>query len=66
MILVGTVFAENRVSIFENDGELCISSNNLPEHEIGKFPNRGNPDSIREQHIKLCISNKPVKSEEAN
>ena len=65
MILVGTVFAGNKVSIFENDGTLCISSNSIPDHKIGKFPNRGNPNSIREHNIKLCIPNNPAKSEEA-
>ena len=64
--VVGTVSAGNKVSMFETDGKLCISSNSFPDHEIGKFPNRGNPHSIREQDIKLCIPNNPVKSEEAN
>ena len=65
MALVGKASAGNKVSMFEYDGKLCILSNSLPDHEIGKFPNRGNPHSIREQHIKLCFPTNPVKSEEA-
>ena len=65
MTLVGTAFAGNKVSISKYDGKLCISSNSIPDHEIGKFPNRGNPHSIRERYIKLCIPNNPEKSEEA-
>ena len=65
MTLVGTAFTGNKVSIFEYDRTFCISSNSIPDHEIGKFPNRGNPNSIRERHIKMCIPNIPAKSEEA-
>ena len=54
MALVGKASAGNKVSLFEYDGKLRILSNSLPDHEIGKFPGRGNPHSIREQHIN-CV-----------
>ena len=27
----------------------CISSNGVPDHEIGKFPNRANPNKVKKQ-----------------
>lgn len=65
IVLVSTASARNKVSILENNGKLCITSNSLPDHEIGRFPNRGNPHSIKEQNIKLCIPIDPVKSDKA-
>ena len=44
LAVVGTQSAGNKVSMFETDGKLCISSNSCPDHEIGKFPNRARGD----------------------
>jgi len=33
----------------------CITSNGLPDHDTGNFPNRGNPHRIAEQDIRLCV-----------
>ncbi len=40
----------NQVNIFTHDGKRIVAANGLPDHEHGQFPNRGNPNSIREQH----------------
>ena len=40
-----------------------ISSNGLPSHEPGQFPNRGNPNTIREQQYTLRVTLKPVAGE---
>ena len=51
----------NKVSITIKDGKRCIVSNGLPDHETGRFPNRGNPNSIVEQQVHLCFSLNPEK-----
>ena len=37
----------------------CISSNGIPDHEIGKFPNRANPNEFREQQLTFCFPSVP-------
>ncbi len=51
----------NKVSITIEDGRRCIVSNGLPDHDTGRFPNRGNPNSISEQQVRLCFSLNPEK-----
>ena len=64
LILVGlqSASAENNVTISQNLGRLCIASNSIPHHAIGKFPNRSNPHSIREQKVEFCVPNTPIKN----
>ncbi len=41
-------------------GEMtCISSNGVPGHEIGKFPNRANPNKFQEQKLTFCFPSVP-------
>jgi len=62
MILASVVSAQNYVSISNSENNLCIASNSLPDHEVGKFPNRGNPHTIREQNVEFCVPLDPVKN----
>jgi hypothetical protein len=39
----------NRVEIAERDGYRFITADGIPDHETGRFPNRGNPNTIRAQ-----------------
>lgn len=55
----------NKVTISENNGERCVVSNGLPNHSIGQFPNSGNPHSIREQSVRLCMTTSPRKGRRA-
>ena len=60
--LATAVFAlTNRVSIDKAANEICISSNGIPDHSIGQFPNRGNPHSIKSQNIQFCVTATPQK-----
>jgi len=52
---------DNQVSISKVDGKICIRSNGLPNHSTGRFPNRGNPNSIRAQRIRYCFTQRPAK-----
>ena len=37
----------------------CIFSNGTPSHEIGKFPNRANPNMFKEQKLSFCFPSVP-------
>lgn len=46
----------NKVTVTEQDGVRTIVSNGIPDHQPGKFPNRGNPNTISEQkHVFLSL-----------
>ena len=59
---VGYAFAQVNQSKITQGDAICIESNSIPDHKVGKFPNRANPHSIREQRIKLCVSSNPKKN----
>lgn len=40
----------------------CITSNGLPDHSTGEFPNSGNPNRLSAQNIHYCFPLKPVKN----
>ena len=63
MATANVVSAKNNVLISKNESELCIASNSLPDHEVGTFPNRGNPHTIREKNVEFCVPINPVKNE---
>ncbi|MDP4584249.1 MAG: YHYH protein [Verrucomicrobiales bacterium] len=45
---------------FRADGEsLRISANGIPDHRVGRFPNRGNPHTISPQAYEYSVSNRP-------
>ncbi len=52
--------AANRVSIVIQDGFRVITANDIPDHNVGAFPNRGNPHSISEQQWSVRLPLKPV------
>ena len=41
-----------------------ISSNAVPDHEVGRFPNRGNPNEISEQSTDIVIPANPEPAEQ--
>ena len=51
----------NEVRIYKQGNFNCISSNGSPNHEIGKFPTKGNPNKFKAQKINYCYPNKPIK-----
>jgi len=54
---------QSRAEITVKNGYRLISSNGLPDHETGRFPNRGNPNSIKAQDYSFKV---PVKPKEAH
>ncbi|MEP5729665.1 MAG: YHYH protein [Sulfitobacter sp.] len=50
------VFAHENVNRSEIKGDMqCISSNGLPNHAMGQFPNRANPNAVRHQNLTFCF-----------
>ena len=62
LVTVNVVSAQNNVLISKNENKLCIASNSLPDHEVGKFPNRENPRTMRRQNVEFCVPLDPVKN----
>lgn len=52
---------QNEVSIETDEAQRCFTGNGLPDHKTGTFPNRGNPNAISPQSVKMCVTTKPVK-----
>lgn len=55
----GAFAHENIVSAETNGGITCISSNGAPDHDMGQFPNRANPNAFHEQDLTFCFSATP-------
>ena len=51
------------LNISLSDGKRCFTTNGIPDHPTGTFPNRGNPNAIQEQQVNVCIPFKPVKGD---
>ena len=51
---------ENLVKIKKNNKITCIYSNGVPQHQIGKFPNRANPNKFILQKLTFCFPTTPI------
>lgn len=50
---------ENEVSITREGGQICIASNGVPNHDIGTFPTRGDPNRFSVQNLRYCFDAAP-------
>ncbi len=50
---------ENETSIEVKGDMTCIMSNGAPNHDMGRFPNRANPNVFREQNLTFCFPTTP-------
>ena len=57
---------DNEVRIYKQGNFKCITSNGSPNHEIGKFPTKGNPNKFKAQKINYCFPNNPIKKSTSN
>ena len=48
------------VSFSKKNGKLSIKANGIPNHQVGQFPNRGNPHAIKEQRYSFAFEQNPV------
>lgn len=53
--------ASNSVKISVSGDQRCMESNGIADHSTGTFPTKGNPNTISEQNIRLCVPLNPVK-----
>jgi hypothetical protein len=51
--------AASHIAIKSQGDKRIIEANGLPNHKPGQFPNRGNPNSISEQHYRFEMPLKP-------
>jgi YHYH protein len=54
----------SKVVITTQGDRRIIEANGLPDHEPGQFPNRGNPNSIREQRYRFEMPRQPQANQE--
>lgn len=54
---------QNRVSITRQSGLRIIESNGIPDHTMGQFPNRGNPNRVAEMQYRFTITTQPKAAE---
>jgi len=54
----------HRVVIRIDGDKRIVESNGMPDHKPGQFPNRGNPNSISEQHYRFEMPVKPKANSE--
>jgi hypothetical protein len=52
---------KNKSEIKKSKNEIKVKANGIPEHKVGRFPNRSNPNSIAEQNhnFSIPINQKP-------
>jgi hypothetical protein len=55
----GDALPKGQVQITERDGYRYITSNGIPNHPTGQFPNRGNPNRIAAQEYKFRVPLEP-------
>lgn len=51
---------ENDVQITRQGDQLCVTSNGSPDHDIGQFPNSGNPNRFSAQNVRVCVDATPT------
>ena len=58
--------ADNQSKITTTGDTTCITSNGTPDHAIGRFPNRNNPNRFKPQKQKFCFDATPTKTAQKN
>lgn len=53
---------DNEAKITVSGNQRCILSNGTPDHSIGQFPTRGNPNRFKAQSVKVCVDATPART----
>lgn len=53
-----------QVHFYLQGEERCVDANGIPDHDVGDFPNAGNPNTIKAQTLHYCFPAHPVKSDQ--
>ncbi|MEP2641547.1 YHYH protein [Roseobacter sp.] len=60
VVTTTTAAAHENNAQTQTQGDMtCISSNGAPNHEMGRFPNRANPNAYRTQTLRFCFASAP-------
>ncbi|REK06720.1 MAG: YHYH protein [Planctomycetota bacterium] len=51
--------AESQAQFDRRHGHRHVAANGIPDHKVGQFPNRGNPNAIREQRYQFNLPADP-------
>lgn len=51
---------DHQLTFEQHDGHRHVVSNGIPEHKVGRFPNRGNPHSILPQRYQFSLPTNPT------
>ena len=60
LILIFCIFVIKNNTVLSSE-QKCIISDGVPNHKIGKFPTKGNPNKFKKQNLKFCFTKNPVK-----
>ena len=52
--------ASNKSTMIVQGDQRCIQSNATPDHAIGQFPTRGNPNRFQAQNLSVCVDATPA------
>lgn len=52
----------SKVTLSQDEAELRIVGNGIPDHLVGRFPNAGNPNRITSQDVSLRVPLNPAKA----
>jgi hypothetical protein len=58
--VAGAVAIEPQIAITVEGAHRFVRSNGIPNHETGRFPNRGNPNAVRSQSFTFRMAAHPV------
>ncbi|MEM6303974.1 MAG: YHYH protein [Pseudomonadota bacterium] len=53
------------VSVSKAADQRCVSSDGMPDHATGTFPNRNNPHAMQRQNLQFCVPLNPVRGNTA-
>lgn len=57
-----TLSIESEISVSINGNVRSINSNGIPNHKVGRFPNSGNPNSIKARNYQFKMTTNPAQT----
>ena len=61
ILFIKILILVNLSTFSQSSEQQCITSEGVPNHEIGKFPTKGNPNIFKKQKLKFCFTKNPKK-----
>lgn len=64
MTAIGALAATQFIKISKKNNQICVESNGIADHDMGRFPRKGSPHRIKTQKIKFCVTANPIKGDQ--